>query len=40
MDNYLANKEYDPLAVCVALREIIEGRISLAFQILLTKMNL
>ena len=27
MDNYLANKEYDPLAVCVALREIIEGRI-------------
>lgn len=27
MDNYLANNEYDPLAVCVALREIIEGRI-------------
>ena len=27
MDNYLDNEEYDPLAVCVALREIIEGRI-------------
>lgn len=27
MDNYLDNEEYDPLAVCVALREIIESRI-------------
>ena len=27
MDNYLDNKDYDPLAVCVALREIIESRI-------------
>lgn len=27
MDNYLDNKEYDPLAVCVALREIIESKI-------------
>lgn len=27
IDNYLGNRPYDPLAVCVALREIIENRI-------------
>ena len=27
MDNYLLNATYDPLAVCVALREIIESRV-------------
>ena len=27
LDNYLNNQNYDPLAVCVALREIIESRV-------------
>lgn len=31
MDNYLDNEEYDPLAVCVALREIIESRVYSCF---------
>lgn len=27
LDNYLGNTTYDPLGICVALREIIEGRV-------------